>query len=169
MAASLLARLPLEEELRVLYHDAQNPANHEYIVRRFWTALIGDWWANERGLRVVAEQAPDHGRRRVDAIAYRIQQGIIEPKLYVEFKRARGRNNERLQRRHRQQVTDYCRNLLRTRPHRDYIYAMLCYGTQAQVWRVRRTSRAPVRTILVDADRDVNRTIERILAEAQHL
>ncbi|KAK2733091.1 hypothetical protein FQN55_003761 [Onygenales sp. PD_40] len=165
---SLLAGRYIESDLRVLYRDVQAPGSHETITRRFWTALF-EKELPDRHLHVVAEQAPNHGRQRVDAMAYRVQGDTVVPKLYVEFKRS-GRRYRSLAGRGEQQVTDYCLQLLSNHPDRQSMYAMLCYGTAAKVWTVKKGSRAAHgQTVFIDADNDVGSALKQFFLMVTNL
>jgi hypothetical protein len=96
-----------------------------------------------RQVYVVQEQPPANiTRRRVDAKVYCFVNNVQRDLLYVEFKRARFPDAQRAEA--EAQVIGYCQTLLGADPNMRSISAMLCIGTQVAIWRVYRTTQAPV-------------------------
>ena len=85
---SLLTGKENESDPRVLYERAQDKQKYDTVARRSWSLLLTDVY-HGTGLHLVAEQPPDHGGRRVDLIAHRIERRAVASKLYIEFKKAR--------------------------------------------------------------------------------
>lgn len=163
---SLLARV--DHQIRVLYDKVHERGSHETVASRFWMALFQEFYRPFPGIFIAAEQAPrPGGRRRIDAVLYKVVRDDVAPKVYVEFKRHN--RPQWLEERDREQVTDYCRALLAEDRSRRDILAMLCYGTRAQTWLVRRQGPSPRISGFTDADEGVGQHLQDFLNSVRYL
>lgn len=121
--------------LEYLYNKVKEEGSLESDTSKLWMAIFNREFPAKHEICCVQETPPaPQSRQRVDATVYRIIDNSQRNLLYAEFKRDGFEAGQLAMA--REQVHNYCKELIERGDNTRSIMALCCHGTRVSIWEV---------------------------------